>query len=117
MIHLTVLLLVSLQTCSGLAVRAQQRAGFSVACQGLRTIGQMTREAEIVTEARVVDVSPARDNVYAVTLQVSLSCQHDSWRSNVIFIFQDESSILQYQHQCKSRLDECFNSFECTLII
>ena len=88
MIHLTVLLLVSLQTCSGVAVRAQQRAGFSVACQGLRTIGQMTREAEIVTEARVVDVSPARDNVYAVTLQVSLSCQHDSWESNVIFIFQ-----------------------------
>ena len=55
---------------ASLAVR-QERAGFSVACQGVRTIGQMTRSAQIVTEALVVDVSPARDNVYAVTLQVS----------------------------------------------
>ena len=55
---------------ASLAVR-QERAGFSVTCQGVRTIGQMTRSAEIVTEALVVDVSPARDNVYAVTLQVS----------------------------------------------
>ena len=46
------------------------KAGFSVACQGPRSIGQMTKTAEIVTEAVVVDVSPARDNVYAVTLQV-----------------------------------------------
>ena len=30
----------------------------------------MTETAEIVTEATVVDVSPARDSVYAVTLQV-----------------------------------------------
>ena len=63
--HLLVLVVVSLQ-----AVRAEERVGFSVACQAVKTIGQMTRQAEIVTEARVVDVSPARDNVYAVTLQV-----------------------------------------------
>lgn len=62
---LLVLVVVSLQ-----AVRGQERPGFSVACQSVKTIGQMTRQAEIVTEARVVDVSPARDNVYAVTLQV-----------------------------------------------
>ena len=60
-----------LGVCLGvsLAVR-QERAGFSLACQGVHTIGQMTRSAEIVTEALVVEVSPARDNVYAVTLQV-----------------------------------------------
>ena len=49
---------------------SETKAGFSVACQGPRSIGQMTKTAEIVTEAVVVDVSPARDNVYAVTLQV-----------------------------------------------
>ena len=53
-----------------LAVRTQERPGFSVACQGVKTIGQMTEAAEIVTEALVVDVSAARDNVYAVTLKV-----------------------------------------------
>lgn len=47
------------------------QAGLSVACQGPRSIGQMAEAAEIVTSAVVVDVSPARDNVYAVTLQVN----------------------------------------------
>ena len=51
----------------------QGRAGLSVACQGPRSIGQMADTAEIVTSAVVVDVSPARDNVYAVTLQVSVN--------------------------------------------
>ena len=46
------------------------RPGFSVACQGARSLEAMTKTSEIVTEAVVVDVSPARDNVYAVTLQV-----------------------------------------------
>ena len=50
--------------------KVEDRAGFSLACQGARTLAQVTKTAEIVTEARVVDVSPARDNVYAVTLQV-----------------------------------------------
>ena len=67
---LAVFLSLGLSLGLGLAVR-QERAGFSLACQGVRTIGQMTRSAQIVTEALVVDVSPARDNVYAVTLQVS----------------------------------------------
>ena len=55
------------------AVRAEEvrRAGFSVACQGATSIGDMAEGAEVVTTAVVVDVSPARDNVYAVTLQVS----------------------------------------------
>ena len=52
------------------SVQDNTRPGFSMACQGPRSIGQMTKTAEIVTEAIVVDVSPARDNVYAVTLQV-----------------------------------------------
>ena len=69
---IAVLLTLGLSLGVSLAVR-QQRAGFSVACQGVRTIGQMTRSAQIVTEALVVDVSPARDNVYAVTLQVCTS--------------------------------------------
>ena len=69
---LAVLLSLGVSLGLGLTVR-QERAGFSVACQGVRTIGQMTRAAEIVTEALVVDVSPARDNVYAVTLQVCTS--------------------------------------------
>ena len=67
---LAVLLSLGVSLGLGLGVRPE-RAGLSVACQGVRTIGQMTRAAEIVTEALVVDVSPARDNVYAVTLQVS----------------------------------------------
>ena len=66
---LAVIISLGLTLGVSLAVR-QERAGFSVACQGVRTIGQMTRAAQIVTEALVVDVSPARDNVYAVTLQV-----------------------------------------------
>ena len=48
------------------------RPGFSVACQGARSLEAMTKTSEIVTEAVVVDVSPARDNVYAVTLQVKI---------------------------------------------
>ena len=56
---------------SGASNDVQGRAGLSVACQGPRSIGQMADTAEIVTSAVVVDVSPARDNVYAVTLQVS----------------------------------------------
>ena len=50
---------------------SKPKSGFSVACQGPRSIEQMTKSTEIVSEAIVVDVSPARDNVYAVTLQVS----------------------------------------------
>ena len=69
---LAVIISLALTLGASLAVR-QERAGFSVACQGVRTIGQMTRSAQIVTEALVVDVSPARDNVYAVTLQVCTS--------------------------------------------
>ena len=60
-------LLVSLKMARS---RVEERPGFSLACQGARTVAQMTKTAQIVTEARVVDVSPARDNVYAVTLQV-----------------------------------------------
>ena len=58
---------------SGASNDVQGRAGLSVACQGPRSIGQMADTAEIVTSAVVVDVSPARDNVYAVTLQVSVN--------------------------------------------
>ena len=44
--------------------------GFSRACQGAKTLPQMAKQAEVVTEAVVVKVSAPRDNVYAVTLQV-----------------------------------------------
>jgi hypothetical protein len=47
------------------------RAGFSAACRGHRSIGKMARTAEVVVEAEVVEVTPPRDNIYAVTLQVS----------------------------------------------
>ena len=66
---LNIIILLQAVTCKSLA-ESEAKAGFSVACQGPRSIGQMTKTAEIVTEAVVVDVSPARDNVYAVTLQV-----------------------------------------------
>ena len=56
---------------SGGSNDVSRQAGLSMACQGPRSIGEMTETAEIVTSAVVVDVSPARDNVYAVTLQVS----------------------------------------------
>ena len=56
---------------SGGSNDVSSQAGLSMACQGPRSIGEMTETAEIVTSALVVDVSPARDNVYAVTLQVS----------------------------------------------
>ena len=61
----------SLGSAASNDVRGQ--AGLSMACQGPRSIGQMAETAEIVTSAVVVDVSPARDNVYAVTLQVSIA--------------------------------------------
>ena len=52
-----------------------------IRCQGPRSIGQMADTAEIVTSAVVVDVSPARDNVYAVTLQVSaVNIKTIAWR-------------------------------------
>ena len=53
----------------------QRPQGLSLACQGPRSIGEMAEGAEIVTSAVVVDVSPARDNVYAVTLQVRINIQ------------------------------------------
>ena len=52
--------------------KEEPKAGFSRACRGPKTIAQMTKNAEVVAEAVVVDVSPPRDNVYAVTLQVSI---------------------------------------------
>ena len=58
---------------SGGSNDVRRQAGLSMACQGPRSIGQMADTAEIVTSAVVVDASPARDNVYAVTLQVSVN--------------------------------------------
>jgi len=46
------------------------KAGFSAACRGHKSIGKMARTAEVVVEAEVVEVTPPRDNIYAVTLQV-----------------------------------------------
>jgi hypothetical protein len=46
------------------------RAGFSAACRGHKSIGKMARAAEVVVEAEVIEVTPPRDNIYAVTLQV-----------------------------------------------
>ena len=46
------------------------RAGFSAACRGHKSIGKTARTAEVVVEAEVVEVTPPRDNIYAVTLQV-----------------------------------------------
>ena len=73
----TLVTTLALATVTAAAPQQQQqqsspkpRPGFSVACQGARSLEAMTKTSEIVTEAVVVDVSPARDNVYAVTLQV-----------------------------------------------
>ena len=71
-----VLFLLVIQTVTTSIIKedvSKPKSGLSVACQGPRSIEQMTKSTEIVSEAIVVDVSPARDNVYAVTLQVSLS--------------------------------------------
>ena len=65
-VQMIVMMMMMMSGVSG----ASLRPGFSVACRGRRSIEQMTETAEIVTEATVVDVSPARDSVYAVTLQV-----------------------------------------------
>ena len=65
-------LLVVVVVVSGAPVQSKQaaaRPGFSRACRGPRTIARMVEEAEVVTEAVVVAVSPPRDGVYAVTLQ------------------------------------------------
>ena len=72
---MTLVTTLALATVTAAAPQQQQsspkpRPGFSVACQGARSLEAMTKTSEIVTEAVVVDVSPARDNVYAVTLQV-----------------------------------------------
>ena len=50
------------------------RAGFSKACQGARSLTKMVHASEVVLEAGVVDVSPVRNNIYAVTLQVCAMC-------------------------------------------
>ena len=71
-----VLFLLVIQTVTTSIIKedvSKPKSGLSVACQGPRSIEQMTKSTEMVSEAIVVDVSPARDNVYAVTLQVSLS--------------------------------------------
>ena len=74
----TLVTTLALATVTAAAPQQQQqsspkpRPGFSVACQGARSLEAMTKTSEIVTEAVVVDVSPARDNVYAVTLQVKI---------------------------------------------
>ena len=77
MMMMTLVTALALATVTAAAPQQQQqqsslkpRPGFSVACQGARSLEAMTKTSEIVTEAVVVDVSPARDNVYAVTLQV-----------------------------------------------
>jgi hypothetical protein len=49
---------------------AAPKAGFSAACRAHKSIGKMARTAEVVVEAEVVEVTPPRDNIYAVTLQV-----------------------------------------------
>ena len=71
---MTLVTTIALATVTAAAPQQQSspkpRPGFSVACQGARSLEAMTKTSEIVTEAVVVDVSPARDNVYAVTLQV-----------------------------------------------
>ena len=69
------LLVIQTVTCASIVKQdvSKPKSGLSVACQGPRSIEQMTKSTEMVSEAIVVDVSPARDNVYAVTLQVSLS--------------------------------------------
>ena len=80
MMMMTLVTTLALATVTAAAPQQQQqqqsspkpRPGFSVACQGARSLEAMTKTSEIVTEAVVVDVSPARDNVYAVTLQVKI---------------------------------------------
>ena len=46
------------------------RAGFSSACRAPKSISRMVGGSEVVVEAAVVAVSPVRNNIYAVTLQV-----------------------------------------------
>ena len=44
--------------------------GFSPACRGATTLSSMLHKSNVVVEAGVVGVSPARNNIYAVTLRV-----------------------------------------------
>jgi hypothetical protein len=75
LVFITVILLL-LVPASGLAASgvprdtAAPKAGFSAACRAHKSIGKMARTAEVVVEAEVVEVTPPRDNIYAVTLQV-----------------------------------------------
>ena len=69
----TILSLVTLVHTASIRPKSEEepKSGFSRACRGPKSIPQMTKSAEVVAEAVVVEVSPPRDNVYAVTLQVS----------------------------------------------
>jgi len=75
--------LVTLVHTASIRPEIAPKAGFSRACRGAKSISVMTKDAEIVTEAVVVEVSPPRDNVYAVTLQVKKVFKGDAEEGSV----------------------------------
>ena len=84
-----ILSLVTMVHSASLKPKAKEaaQAGFSRACRGPKTIPQMAKSAEVVAEAVVVEVSPPRDNVYAVTLQVIYSALIKGGH-NIMSLFQ-----------------------------
>ena len=77
MFHNLVLVIISVEVCwsaPATSVNANEvlRSGFSSACRGPKSISRMVSGSEVVVEAGVIAVSPVRNNIYAVTLQVSL---------------------------------------------
>lgn len=73
MFHVFILVILFTQGCFTAPhedINAIPRAGFSSACRAPRSIQRMVQGSEVVVEAGVIEVSPVRNNIYAVTLQV-----------------------------------------------
>jgi len=73
MFHVFILVILFSQGCFTAPhgnFNAIPRAGFSSACRAPRSIQRMVKGSEVVVEAGVIEVSPVRNNIYAVTLQV-----------------------------------------------
>jgi len=75
MFHNLVLVIISVEVCwsaPATSVNANEvlRSGFSSACRGPKSISRMVSGSEVVVEAGVIAVSPVRNNIYAVTLQI-----------------------------------------------
>ena len=90
MFHVPVLVIILTQGCFAaplVNMNTIPRAGFSSSCRAPRSIQRMVQGSEVVVEAGVVEVSPVRNNIYAVTLQVNSVQLLFRWYFNGLIMF------------------------------